>query len=237
MPVATGIRNQGDRTTTLGVGLEAQNSVTTYLNDLGAYYSGRLKIIGDPDFLIRDAATSINSLYNQFYDTNGFTINAQGGQVFVEINFKEGKDYNNSTGLQTINENILFVEYPPDVKAIAKNAIIYMVGDVESVFNSGRFEQTLNLIGPTFPGSKPASAPATSSPTPQATPQQQSSQQTSRTPTGQVADDDSNVQPVPNSAPQSEKQGREPTNLNSLSDAELFNLGYMPDEIEKIRRG
>ena len=38
-------------------------------------------------------------------------------------------------------------------------------------------------------------------------------------------------------APQIENQGREPKDLNSLSDAELFNLGYMPDEIEAIRTG
>ncbi len=237
MPIATGVRNNGDRTSSLGVGLEAQNSVLTYLNDLGAYYSGRMKILGDPDFLIRDAATSINSLYDQFYDTDGFTINAQGGQVFVEVSFKEGKDYKDKTGLQNINQNILFIEYPDDVKAIAKDNIVYILTEVDSVFANGRFEQTLNLIGPTFPGSKPAKAPQEGSPAVQSAPAQQSSQQTKNTPQGAVADDDSNVQPTPDNAPQTENQGREPTDLNRLSDAELFNLGYMPDEIEAIRTG
>lgn len=236
-PIATGARNNGDRTSSLGVGLEAQNSVTTYLNDLGAYYQGRMKIIGDPDYLIRDGVSSINSLYNQFYDTDGFTINAQGGQVFVEVVFKEGKDYDDKTGLQKINENILFIEYPEDVKAVAKDAIVYLLADVDSIFNGGKFEQTLNLIGPTFPGNKPAKASQGGSPATQAAPQQQSPQQTTNTPKGQVADDDSKPQNnIPNNT-QPEKQGREPTNLQNLSDGELFSLGYMPDEIEQIRRG
>jgi len=236
-PTSAGVRNPGDRTSALGVGLEAQNSVTTYLNDLSAYSSGRMKILGDPDFLVRDAVSSLNSLYDQFYDTDGFTINAQGGQVFVEVVFKEGKDYDDKTGLQRINENILFIEYPEDVKAVAKDAIVYLLADVDSVFSDGRFEQTLNLILPTFPGNKPAKSSDGGSPATQAAPSQQSPQQTTDTPRGQVADDDSTAKNnIPNNT-QPEQQGREPTNLQNLSDAELFNLGYMPDEIEQIRRG
>ncbi len=237
MPIATGVRNNGDKTSALGVGLEAQNSVLTYLNDLGAYYSGRMKILGDPDFLIRDGVSSLNSLYNQFYDTDGFTINAQGGQVFVEVTFKEGKDYNDRTGLQNINQNILFIEYPEDVKAVAKDAIVYMLTQVDSVFSSGRFEQTLQLIGPTFPGSKPIKSADGGSPASQTAPSQQSSQQTTNTPQGAVADDDSNPKNNIANDTQPEKQGREPTNLQNLSNAQLFQLGYMPDEIEQIRTG
>jgi hypothetical protein len=237
MPITTGVRNQGDRTSSLGVGLEAQNSITTYLNDLGAYYEGTMKIIGDPDFLIRDAVTSINSLYNQFYDTDGFTINAHGGQIFVEVTFKEGKDYSNNTGLQRINENILFIEYPPEVKAIAKDAIVYMLTRVDSTFSRGKFEQTLRLIGPTFPGTSPYNPPSAGTPTTQEAQNQQGSQETINTSQGSVANDDSNLKNNIANNTQSENQGREPANLQSLSDSELFQLGYMSDEIAAIRSG
>ncbi len=187
------IRQNGDKTTGLGVSIEAQNSIETYLNDLGAYYTGRMRIIGDPDFLIRDAAVSVNSLYNQFYDTNGFTINAQGGQVFIEVKIKEGKDYRIKSGLQEINENILFLNYPPEVKAISNNSIIYMVSQVDSIFQAGRFEQTLELIGATFPGSTPVipGSPSNSSS------ESPNRQETATTPQGtQVANDDSSLQPI-----------------------------------------
>ena len=187
------IRQNADKTAGRGISLESQNSVETYLNDLGAYYTGRMRILGDPDFLIRDAAVSVNSLYNQFYDTNGFTINAQGGQVFIEVKIKEGKDYRIKSGLQEINESILFLNYPPEVKAISNNSIIYMVSQVDSVMQGGRFEQTLELIGATFPGTNPvvpnqqSSSPAESS----------NRQETATTPQGsQVANDDSSLQPV-----------------------------------------
>lgn len=187
------IRQNGDKTAGLGVSLEAQNSVETYLNDIGAYYSGRMRILGDPDFLVRDAVVSVNSLYNQFYDTNGFTVNAQGGQVFIEVKIKEGKDYRVKSGLQEINESILFVNYPPEVKAISNNSIIYMVSQVDSVFQGGRFEQTLDLIGATFPGTNPVlpnQQPSTSSESP-------NRQETTTTPQGtQVANDDSSLQPI-----------------------------------------
>lgn len=236
-PIATGLRAEGDRTSTLGVGLEAQNSIVTYLNDLGAYYQGTMKILGDPDYLIRDAAASINSLYDQFYDTDGFTINAQGGQVFVEVEFKEGKDYEENVGLQKINENIFFVDYPADVKAIAKGAIVYMLAEVDSVFSNGRFEQTLRLIAPVFPGSSPAKPAGSSTPAVKPVDNQQKNQQTTKGEKGAVADDDSKVQ---NNKPNNTKpqgEGREPAKLSDLSDAELFQRGYMPDEIAAIRNG
>jgi hypothetical protein len=71
----------------------------TSLFDPGAYASAKIKILGDPDFLMQPAASSINSLYNQYYGTDGFTVNPNGGQVFIEINFREPQDYDISTGL------------------------------------------------------------------------------------------------------------------------------------------
>lgn len=162
--VSPGLRSGGDKTGGLGPTMEAQNSVLTYLNDAGAYANGTIRILGDPDFLVRDASSSVQSLYDKFYGADGFTVSAQGGQVFIEVAFKEAVDYNTKTGLMEINENIFFVNYPPYIKDIAKGAIVWAVASVQSTFASGRFEQVLQLIGPTFDGIGPAIGPAATDP-------------------------------------------------------------------------
>jgi hypothetical protein len=153
--VKTGVKSKGDRTGTLAVGLEVQNSIVTSLHDVGAYANGKIKILGDPDFLVRDAATSVTELYNKFYDTDGYTISANGGQVFIEVAFKEAVDYKNSTGLMEINENIFFLNYPQYIKDMTQGAVIWEVSQVDSTFVSGKFEQTLSLIGTTFDTGEP----------------------------------------------------------------------------------
>lgn len=143
---------QGDSTGKPGIGMQAQNSYITSLYDPGAFASAKLKIFGDPDFLVSESSTSISQLYSRFYGTNGYTVNANGGQVYVEVDFKEAVDYKNSTGILSINDSILFWQYPA---AIAKEikGVSYMVLQVTSVFNAGRFTQDLDLVINTFPGS------------------------------------------------------------------------------------
>ena len=154
--VKTGVKSNGDRTGTLAVGLEVQNSIVTSLHDVGAYANGKIKILGDPDFLIRDAATSLTEFYNKFYDTDGYTISANGGQIFIEVAFKEAVDYKNSTGLMEINENIFFLNYPQYIKDMTQGAVIWEVSQVDSTFVSGKFEQTLTLIGTMFDTGEPS---------------------------------------------------------------------------------
>ena len=94
-------------------------------------------------------------MYNQFYGTDGFRINANGGQVFIEINFKEAQDYDNKTGLLSINESILFWKYPSAIlKDIASRGggISYMVIKVISTFKGGKFTQDLSCTINTFGG-------------------------------------------------------------------------------------
>lgn len=137
----------------LNVGLEAQNSYMTSLFDPGAYATAKIQIIGDPDFLMQPSPSSINALYNKFYGTDGFTINPNGGQVFIEINFKEPLDYKNKDGLLSINESILFWKYPADVTADIKKrggGISYMVLSCNSTFAKGKFEQELICVINTF---------------------------------------------------------------------------------------
>lgn len=134
---------------TLNYGLQAQNAYLTSLYDPGAYASATVSILGDPDFLIQDGAATENAVYNRFYGQDGYTINASGGQVFIEIDFKEAQDYKANTGTLSINESILFWKYPDSIAKSIKG-ISYMVKDVDSVFQGGKFTQTLNCTINTF---------------------------------------------------------------------------------------
>ena len=135
----------------LNVGMEAQNAYMTSLFDPGAYTKARITILGDPDYLSQETPASINQVYNQFYGSDGFTINPNGGQVFIEIDFKEATDYNNSDGLMSINSSIYFWNYPAAVANKVKG-VSYMVLDIEHSFKGGKFQQTLNCTINDFPG-------------------------------------------------------------------------------------
>lgn len=148
--VTPGLNPGGDKTGKLGTSSAAENSLLNYLNDPHAFANAKMKIIGDPDFLVRDSATSINELYSKFYDTtNGFSINANGGQVFIEVAFKEAKDYDN--GIMTINEEFFMVNYPPYIKEMT-DGVIWKVNTVKNTFSGGVFTQDLQLVFPTFTG-------------------------------------------------------------------------------------
>jgi hypothetical protein len=140
----------------LNLGLEAQNSYMTSLYDPGAYATAKIQILGDPDFLMQPSPSSINNLYNKFYGTDGYTVNPNGGQVFIEINFKEPLDYQNKDGLLGINESILFWKYPAEVTKELNSrggGVSYMVLTCASTFSKGKFEQELVCNINTFPDS------------------------------------------------------------------------------------
>lgn len=141
-----GVRSGGDTTASLNIGGEAQAAVVTSLLDPGAYSEGKIEILGDPDFLLQDQQSSLKELYNKFYGTNNFTINAHGGQVFVEVVLHEGVDYRHDIGLKEINESIQFYPYPKQVADVAKG-IIYYVLDVQTKFSNGKFTQILKMNG------------------------------------------------------------------------------------------
>ena len=137
----------------LGNAMEAQNNYLTSLYDPGAYALAKITILGDPDFLVQDSAGSENQIYSRFYGTNGFTVNPNGGQVFIEIDFKEAVDYvsgggenldgtKQAAGTLNINESILFWKYPEDISKQVKG-VSYMVREVQSTFANGAFKQVL----------------------------------------------------------------------------------------------
>lgn len=162
-PAASGgdakIANLGNKPTnqkktgSISPGNEAENTYMTSLFDPGSYAQSRIQILGDPDYLMREAAPGVNELYQQFYQNNDYTINPNGGQVFIEIAFNEGIDYDISKGTMSINDSIFFWDYPESVKSgpNALKGVSYQVRECESIFKGGKFTQTLQLNINTMP--------------------------------------------------------------------------------------
>lgn len=153
VPTIANIPQGQDKTGKLNTGNEAQNSYMTSLYDPGAYAKAKITILGDPDFLMGTNPVSEAAVYNQFYGVDGYTINPNGGQVFIEINFKEPQDYKNSTGLLSINESILFWKYPASVQKDIDSrggGVSYMVLSCTSSFSKGSFTQELVAVINTF---------------------------------------------------------------------------------------
>jgi len=151
IPLKANQRTPMPRTGRTDVGAEAQNSYLTSLYDPKSFATAKINILGDPDYLIQDAEDigGVGSVYNKFYGNNGYTIKANGGQVFIEINFKEAIDYYHDTGTLDINDSILFWAYPQSISKLVKG-ISYQVVTVESNFSSGKFSQILTCNINTF---------------------------------------------------------------------------------------
>ena len=164
VPVTVGLPQDQPKQGRINGGMESQNEYMTSLFSPTDFAKAKIRILGDPDFLMQPAASSINSLYNQFYGTDGFTISPNGGQVFIEINFKEPQDYHNDTGTMSINSSIYFWKFPADVqKAINARGggISYLVRTVVSSFNKGKFEQELECYLNTFGSSSTSNSSST----------------------------------------------------------------------------
>jgi hypothetical protein len=143
--------------------MAAVNSVRTTLYDPGSFATAKISILGDPDYLMQEMVTSstgLNKAYSRFYEDNSFTINPTGGQVFIEIDFKEGVDYStnefndnlvginelqSAAGTLSINDSILFWDYNPEARKIIKG-ISYKLISVTSNFSKGAFTQQLSAV-------------------------------------------------------------------------------------------
>jgi hypothetical protein len=156
VPTVAHMRPDAVRVSALDKGLDTINTYVTSLYDPGSYAKIKMTIIGDPDFLIQDSPGSIKAVYDRFYGDDGFTINANGGQVFIEINFKEADDYDTNTGVLSINESIRFWAYPSEIQNKVKG-VSYMVLRVTSNFKGGKFTQDLECVINTFPDATVAS--------------------------------------------------------------------------------
>jgi hypothetical protein len=150
--VIPGESQDGPKIGKLGKGYEAQNSYVTSLYSPADYGSASVTILGDPDFIVQDQTSSLEDVYNRFYGSTGFNVNANGGQVFMEINFKEAIDYDESTGVLELNDNILFWEYPENIANIVEG-VSYQVVNIKSMFKNGTFTQNLDCVINVFPNS------------------------------------------------------------------------------------
>lgn len=122
---------------------EAVASVRSSLYSLGDLANAKMTIIGDPDYLVTSLGVSTN-LYNTFYGKD-FTVDPNSGQVFVEINFYEGVDYDSNKGTMLINDKIKFNVYPADLDKLIKG-VVYNVIQVDSMFSKGKFTQDLVML-------------------------------------------------------------------------------------------
>lgn len=147
-PVASHTGQGADPTQKLSGALEIINNVRTFLYSPGDQIKARLKILGDPDYLMTSTGGAISNITKERFGED-FSINPNSGQVFIEIDFKEGVDYDTSSGLMEINDSITFWDYPASLKGSIQG-MAYMVTQVTSTFNKGMFTQELKLILPPF---------------------------------------------------------------------------------------
>jgi len=160
-PVATGAIPNAPKTDTTNVQDAGKRAYITSLFDPSSQANVSIKIMGDPDFLMPESTVPINKLYNRFYGTQDLTINPNGGQVFIEIDFKEPQDYDfrstdgityssTGTGVMSVNDKIQFWNYPKKVANMVKG-VSYRLIKVSSKFDKGVFEQDLQCVINTFP--------------------------------------------------------------------------------------
>ena len=177
---APGIRTNQPRLGSLGDRMEAPNNYITSLYDPASFAQAKIKIMGDPDFLVQESESKEAQIYNRYYGTNGFTVNPNGGQVFIEIDFKEAVDYgtdgdlDNNTGGGTlkINDSILFWKYPNKVIDDIVEGVCYNVLELTSHFSNGSFTQTIEAaiqdFGPEGSDTTDSARPAQPTTSPQA---------------------------------------------------------------------
>lgn len=120
---------------------QAAATIKTSLYSPGDKALAKISILGDPDYLMTTMGMEYQ-VYKKFYGED-YSINAHAGQIFIEISFNEVSDYDTSTGLMPINNQVEVYRYPPELKIVG---ISYLVNDVSSTFSRGRFTQDLNLV-------------------------------------------------------------------------------------------
>ena len=146
-PKVTNRRQNADSTGRLNEGSEAQNAIIADMMDPSAFQKATMRILGDPDYLIQSDVGALAELSERFYGKDGYTINPNGGQVFIEVNFKDSYDYSNTTGTMIVNNQVMFTPQSMAGK-INSSALKLLVTSVVSTYSKGKFEQQLALTMP-----------------------------------------------------------------------------------------
>jgi hypothetical protein len=144
-------------------------NVRAQLYSSGDQATAKLKILGDPDWImtIIGVDQQISSLYSGTSNSNellregsrsldlvknitrqrygsDYSINPYGGQVFIQIIFGIATDYQDN-GLLDVGNDIMFYE---DTKVSEANiqGFVYQVAHVYNSFSRGQFTQTFDLV-------------------------------------------------------------------------------------------
>lgn len=142
-----------DKTNAQDKGAQAINNYINSLYDPASFTDVSITIIGDPDFITATSDTSyeLDQEYRKYYGPDGYTINANGSQIFIEVNFYEGIDYDLQKGYLNINNKIEFYRQPDTIRNLKGekiDGVCFMVVSVANTFANGKFTQILkcNLI-------------------------------------------------------------------------------------------
>ena len=130
---------------------ELINTFKTYLYSPTDQLNANITILGDPDYLMPAQAGSEENLFKMWYGPD-YTINPSSGQVYIEIGFKQVKDYFHGTGTLDPDNDIVFWTYPQgsDIEKQTQGRMVYMLTHVISRFSGGIFRQDLKSIIPSF---------------------------------------------------------------------------------------
>lgn len=121
---------------------EINNNVAAQLYSPADNAMAKLKIIGDPDYLMSGASNPAIAA-KAVYSHDG-SIDGRNGQVFIQVTFNTGVDYGEN-GLFNVDDRIQF--YKTDkVKNLGIDGIVFKVNQVHSTFTKGKFEQDLECI-------------------------------------------------------------------------------------------
>jgi hypothetical protein len=136
-----------EKTDDIGAGLyqsaAINNSVKATLYSPGDQSMAKIKIMGDPDYLMTVTGISMAAGVQKLSSNDG-SINPLSGQVLIEINFKMAIDYKDN-GLMDITDKLQFYRTSKP-KDAGIDGMVYRVIKVESTFSKGSFIQVLDCI-------------------------------------------------------------------------------------------
>ena len=151
VPIKPGSKQNADDSGLFDKAGQMIASVRTSLYSPGEQAMATIQILGDPDFICTTVGMNYG-VYDEYYGPDK-SVDPHAGQVFVQIIFNEGVDYDHDVGLMNIKTNIQLYDYPKYLKDT--KGIIYSATDVVSTFSKGRFTQELHLVMYSPPPDKP----------------------------------------------------------------------------------
>lgn len=129
-------------------GSSTQENVKANINNKADQAIAKLRIIGDPDYLMQRISApppQSSSAFSSIYGGDGFSLNPYYGQIFFEIVFKMAEDYD-VNGLLNVTGDIAFYERNDLARKANIEGIVYRLISVQSNFVNGQFTQDLEGV-------------------------------------------------------------------------------------------